>query len=80
MDKIKEQFINVTLVTFESKSNMAFVYWRWGKYGANFFERLSKRGLLYLEMAQIRNNESGLMGVTNFRYQSFDAVEKSAPI
>lgn len=31
-------------------------------------------------MAQIRNNESGLMGVTNFRYQSFDAVEKSAPI
>ena len=42
LDKIKEQFINVTLVTFESKSNMAFVYWRWGKYGANFFECLSK--------------------------------------
>ena len=80
MDKIEKPFTNVTLQTFASEGDMALVDQRWQNYGPDFIKRLSDKGLLSYERAQIWNKDSKLMRFIIFRYQSADAVKRCAPI
>tara|TARA_B100000886_G_C20026880_1_gene328222 strand:- start:67 stop:408 length:342 start_codon:yes stop_codon:yes gene_type:complete len=80
VDKIEKPFTNVTLQTFASEGDMALVDQRWEKLGPSFIKRLSEKGLLSYERAQIWNKDSKVMRFIIFRYQSADAVKRCAPI
>ena len=80
METIEKPFTNVTLQTFASEGDMALIDQRWEKYGPSFIKRLSEKGLLSYERAQVWNKDSKLMRFVIFRYQSADAIKHCAPI
>ena len=80
METIEKPFTNVTLQTFANEGDMALIDQRWEKYGPSFMKRLSERGLLSYERAQVWNKDSKLMRFIIFRYQSAEAVKQCAPI
>ena len=59
---------------------MALVDQRWEKYGESFIKRLSEKGLLSYERAQIWNKDSKVMRFIIFRYKSADSLKQCAPI
>ncbi len=77
MDK---PFTNVTLQTFANEGDMALIDQRWEKYGPSFLKRLSERGLLSYERAQVWNRDSKLVRFVIFRYESAESVKQCAPI
>ena len=80
METIEKPFTNVTLQTFASEGDMALIDQRWEKHGPGFIKRLSEKGLLSYERAQVWNKDSKLMRFVIFRYQSADAIKQCTPI
>ena len=72
METIEKPFTNVTLQTFANEGDMALIDQRWEKYGPSFLKRLSERGLLSYERAQVWNRDSKLVRFVIFRYESAD--------
>ncbi len=80
MKTIEKPFTNVTLQTFANEGDMALIDQRWEKYGPSFLKRLSERGLLSYERAQVWNRDSKLVRFVIFRYESAESVKQCAPI
>ena len=63
-----------------NEADMALIDQRWEKYGPSFLKRLSERGLLSYERAQVWNRDSKLVRFVIFRYESAESVKQCAPI
>ena len=80
VETMEKPFTNVTLQTFANEGDMALIDQRWEKYGPSFLKRLSERGLLSYERAQVWNRDSKLVRFVIFRYESAESVKQCAPI